>query len=179
MVFVQHESLSGYLELGSAAWQLAAGLDVKATDIKIRKTTPDAFLCTDLEAVLQNQGVKNLVICGMHTEFCVDTTTRRALALGYPVTAFVTLEIAQTESYTGIDGINQQDRALQESMGRIVDRSREHLGPADKAIIQARKLLRDDEYAGARSKLTAEVASAAAAPGLPGHSSRASSAVAR
>lgn len=22
----------------------------------------------------------------MHTEFCVDTTTRRALALGYPVT---------------------------------------------------------------------------------------------
>ena len=28
-------------------------------------------------------------------------------------------------------------------MGRIVDRSREHLGPADKAIIQARKLLRE------------------------------------
>jgi hypothetical protein len=26
-------------------------------------------------------------------------------------------------------------------MGRIVDRSREHLGPADKAIIQARRLL--------------------------------------
>jgi hypothetical protein len=51
-------------------------------------------------------------------------------------------EVQKTESYTGIDGINQQDRALQESMGRIVDRSREHLGPADKAIIQARKLLR-------------------------------------
>jgi len=51
-------------------------------------------------------------------------------------------EVQRTESYTGIDGINQQDRALQESMGRIVDRSREHLGPADKAIIQARKLLR-------------------------------------
>ena len=44
--------------------------------------------------------------------------------------------------YSGIDGINAQDRALQESMGRIVDRSKEHLGPADKAIIQARKLLR-------------------------------------
>jgi len=25
------------------------------------------------------------VICGMHSEYCVDTTTRRALALGFPV----------------------------------------------------------------------------------------------
>jgi hypothetical protein len=51
--------------------------------------------------------------------------------------------VQKTESYSGIDGINQQDRALQESMGPIVDRSREMLGPADKAIIQARKLLRE------------------------------------
>jgi hypothetical protein len=52
-------------------------------------------------------------------------------------------QVQKTESYSGIDGINQQDRALQESMGPIVDRSREMLGPADKAIIQARKLLRE------------------------------------
>jgi phenylpropionate dioxygenase-like ring-hydroxylating dioxygenase large terminal subunit len=50
-------------------------------------------------------------------------------------------EMQRTETYSGIDGINQQDRALQESMGQICDRSREYLGPADKAIIQARKLL--------------------------------------
>jgi phenylpropionate dioxygenase-like ring-hydroxylating dioxygenase large terminal subunit len=51
-------------------------------------------------------------------------------------------QVQKTESFTGIDGINAQDRAIQESMGRIVDRSKEHLGPADKAIIQARRLLR-------------------------------------
>ena len=51
--------------------------------------------------------------------------------------------VQREESFTGIEGINAQDRAIQESMGRIVDRSREHLGPADKAIIQARKKLRD------------------------------------
>jgi hypothetical protein len=50
-------------------------------------------------------------------------------------------EVQKTESYTGIDGINQQDRALQESMGPIVDRSKEHLGPADKAIGQTRRML--------------------------------------
>ena len=50
-------------------------------------------------------------------------------------------QVQKTESFTGIDGVNTQDRAVQESMGRIVDRSREHLGPADRAVIQARRLL--------------------------------------
>ncbi len=52
-------------------------------------------------------------------------------------------EVQRTETFTGIDGINLQDRAVQESMGPIVDRSKEHLGPADKAVIQARRLLLD------------------------------------
>src|SRR5581483_10262487 len=47
----------------------------------------------------------------------------------------------KTETYTGIMGINQQDRAVQESMGPIVDRTRENLGPADKAVVATRKLL--------------------------------------
>jgi phthalate 4,5-dioxygenase oxygenase subunit len=70
----------------------------------------------------------------------VDQTTfrsRRNRANNY----LLDRHIQKTESYTGIDGVNVQDRAIQESMGPIVDRSREHLGPADKAIIQARRLL--------------------------------------
>jgi len=51
--------------------------------------------------------------------------------------------VQKTETFTGIDGINVQDRAIQESMGPICDRSREHLGPADKGIIQMRRLLRE------------------------------------
>ena len=50
-------------------------------------------------------------------------------------------QVQKTETFTGIEGINVQDRAVQESMGPIVDRSKEHLGPADKAVIQARRLL--------------------------------------
>ena len=49
--------------------------------------------------------------------------------------------VQKTETFTGIDGINAQDRAVQESMGPVVDRSREHLGPADRPVIQARRLL--------------------------------------
>ena len=85
VIFIQHESQTGYLEYASVDWQLADGLIVKDTDLKVRKTTPDSFLRMDLEALLKVRGVEQLVICGMHTEFCVDTTTRRALALGYLV----------------------------------------------------------------------------------------------
>ena len=95
VIFVQHEGRSGYLSHGSREWQLADGLLNEAQDIRIRKTTPDAFLKTDLQERLDALGVKELAICGMHSEFCVDTTTRRALALGYPV---ILLEDAHTSA---------------------------------------------------------------------------------
>jgi len=47
----------------------------------------------------------------------------------------------KTLGYTGIEGINTQDHAIQESMGPIVDRSQEHLGASDKAIIAMRRML--------------------------------------
>ncbi len=42
-------------------------------------------------------------------------------------------------SWTGIFGFQNQDIAAQESMGPVVDRSREHLGTSDVAIIRMRK----------------------------------------
>jgi nicotinamidase-related amidase len=97
VIFIQHESASGYLEFGTAAWQLAGGLHVEPTDLRIRKTTPDSFHRTELEDILKEHAVDNLVVCGMHTEYSVDTTTRRALALGYPV---VLVEDAHTTEGT-------------------------------------------------------------------------------
>jgi len=50
-------------------------------------------------------------------------------------------ERQKTVNYTGIAGTNTQDFAVQESMGAIYDRTKEHLGSADTAIIQMRRLL--------------------------------------
>lgn len=44
---------------------------------------------------------------------------------------------------TGIHGVNDQDRAMQEGMGRIVDRTREKLVSADLAIVMARRKVLD------------------------------------
>ena len=85
VVFVQHEDATELVN-GSREWQLADGLLAEPDDLRVRKTTPDSFLRTDLQAMLSARGVSELIVCGMHSEFCVDTTTRRALALGYPVT---------------------------------------------------------------------------------------------
>jgi nicotinamidase-related amidase len=86
VVVIQHESSAGGpLEHGSPGWQLAPGLQVQPGDHFLRKQATDSFHRTELQPLLQRLGVDHLVICGMQSDFCVDTTTRRALALGYPV----------------------------------------------------------------------------------------------
>lgn len=87
VIFVQHEAAHGdHFRHGSDAWALDAGLVVADTDILSRKTTPDSFHHTDLADTLTARGVTHLVVCGYATEFCVDTTVRRAAALGYDIT---------------------------------------------------------------------------------------------
>ena len=50
-------------------------------------------------------------------------------------------QVQKTETFTGIEGINNQDQAVQESMGPIVDRAKENLSNSDMAVVHARRLL--------------------------------------
>ncbi|MFI7864105.1 cysteine hydrolase family protein [Ectopseudomonas khazarica] len=86
VVLIQHEENDGPLRFDTAPWQLAEGLTTSPSDLRVRKTTPDSFHRTDLTQLLQARDISHLVICGLQSDFCVDTTTRRALALGYEVT---------------------------------------------------------------------------------------------
>ena len=49
--------------------------------------------------------------------------------------------VQRTQTFSGISGVNTQDVAVQEGMGAIVDRSKEHLGSTDRAIVAMRRLL--------------------------------------
>jgi len=53
------------------------------------KTSHNAFTTTNLQQLLTQQGISELVICGIRTEQCCETTARVAFDLGYQVT-FVT-----------------------------------------------------------------------------------------
>jgi hypothetical protein len=48
-------------------------------------------------------------------------------------------EAQRTKSFTGIAGIHQQDQAITESMGTIIDRTQEHLGSSDAMVIRTRR----------------------------------------
>jgi phenylpropionate dioxygenase-like ring-hydroxylating dioxygenase large terminal subunit len=50
-------------------------------------------------------------------------------------------DLQKRESFTGIKGISEQDAAIQDSQGRIHDRTREMLGPTDLGVARFRTLM--------------------------------------
>jgi len=83
--FVQHEEKDGPLAFDTDGWQLDPRLKVAPEDFRLRKTGSDSFHGTELHARLQSLGITDLLVCGLQSEFCVDSTVRGALARGYPV----------------------------------------------------------------------------------------------
>jgi hypothetical protein len=69
-------------------------------------------------------------------------------------------EVQKHETFTGIEGISEQDAAIQESQGLIADRTRERLGPTDMGIVRFRALVID----AAKALAAGEEPAAAARP---------------
>ena len=69
--------------------RLMDGLSPRDGEPVITKTSHNAFTTTNLAQLLTSQGIGELVICGIRTEQCCETTARVAADLGYGVT-FVT-----------------------------------------------------------------------------------------
>jgi len=81
---IQHEAAD--LVPGEPEWRLADEIAPHDGDILLAKRNADSFIGTDLDDQLRDLGVRRVVVTGLATEFCVDSTTRAALSRGYDVT---------------------------------------------------------------------------------------------
>jgi ureidoacrylate peracid hydrolase len=54
-------------------------------DIIVTKHRHSAFLGTELDFILRNYGIKTLILSGVATNVCVDTTARDGFARGYNI----------------------------------------------------------------------------------------------
>ncbi|MEU4169135.1 isochorismatase family protein [Streptomyces sp. NPDC026665] len=96
----------------------------------VHKTSHNAFTTTNLQQLLTERGVRELTVCGIRTEQCVETTTRLASDLGYRVT-FVT-------DATATNPIPHRDAPADQSVAELL---------ADPRTLGADEVIRRTEYA--------------------------------
>lgn len=64
---------------------VVSALSPSSGDVVIDKSRPSAFYGTQLEPVLTSQGIRSLVMCGVTTNICIETTARDAGQRDYRV----------------------------------------------------------------------------------------------
>lgn len=132
IIFVQHKGEREHpLEHGTKGWDFHPKLAVTDKDPVIQKSTPDSFYHTDLQDNLVSRNIKRLMIAGIQSEFCIDTTCRQAFSLGYEV---ILIEDAHstwdTDQLNASQIINHHNSTLSEwfvSLKRINEIDFDHL----------------------------------------------------
>lgn len=83
VIYVQDDEVD---RPGSPGWGVHPSVAPLDDDLQVRKLACDAFHGTRLHRALIGLRIKKLVVVGCKTQFCVDTTVRRAASLGFDVT---------------------------------------------------------------------------------------------
>lgn len=85
VVYVRHDDGPGSeLECGSEGWQIYSEIEPKGDRIFDKKYN-SAFLHTGLKEYLGMKNIKKIILTGMQTEYCIDSTCKSAFEAGYKV----------------------------------------------------------------------------------------------
>jgi len=105
VVWVTHSEpgSGGVFDPANGFVRVVSDLDPQSDEIAVTKTTVNAFTSTDLEDQLRRRGVGRVVVCGIRTEQCCETTARMAADLGFMV-EFVT-DATTTSAIEATDGL--------------------------------------------------------------------------
>ena len=87
VIYIQHDGPKGHpLETDTKGWEIHPLLKPADGEPIIRKRECDSFFETTLQQELEKRRISHLIVAGGMTEYCLDTTCRRATSLGYDVT---------------------------------------------------------------------------------------------
>lgn len=96
VIYVQHQDDDDLVK-GTTGWEIHSRVAPLATDTVVHKKYSDAFFQTDLDRILKKKGINQMIMAGLQTEFCIDTTCRRAFSMGYDV-------ILARDAHSTVDG---------------------------------------------------------------------------
>ena len=86
VIYVRHDGGEGdVLAYGTSGWQLEKSLHPRAEERVFDKRFGSAFRQTGLREYLTEREISRLVVCGMQTEYCIDTSVKVAFEFGYDV----------------------------------------------------------------------------------------------
>lgn len=84
VIYVQHAEADGStLARGAPGFAVHPAIAPLEGDAAVVKKTPSAFHRTSLKRVLAEKACDRLVLCGLQTEYCVDSTVRHGSFLGF------------------------------------------------------------------------------------------------
>ncbi|MFF5231267.1 isochorismatase family protein [Dactylosporangium sp. NPDC000521] len=89
VVWVLHHEVDTVFDPRNGHVRPIEGLQPLPDEPVLTKTSANAFTTTGLQQLLTTEGIRHLIVTGIQTELCCETTTRVAGDLGYDVT-FVT-----------------------------------------------------------------------------------------
>ena len=70
---------------GTKDWKFIPEMEIESKDLVLQKKRYSAFFETDLEKFLRSKGIKDLIISGVMTNLCCETTARDAFMRDYRV----------------------------------------------------------------------------------------------
>jgi nicotinamidase-related amidase len=86
VIYIQHnDKIGGELEPNSEGWKIYGEISPNANEKVICKNYNSAFKETNLKEYLNNKCINQLIITGMQTEYCFDTTCKVAFEYGFKV----------------------------------------------------------------------------------------------
>src|SRR5690606_13786940 len=87
VIFIQHDGTKeGFCKPDTKEWEILDSLTANSSDLFISKTANDSFYKTSLKEELVSLGIKDIIITGCATDFCVDATVKAALTNDFNIT---------------------------------------------------------------------------------------------